>query len=523
MTAPEESSGYDEMYGCFMDGELLLTMYQTEGRALRHDDQPVQELTRQIMTSLGGPEPQLVARDWSMHDPVEHLTLRLRLRDSGGRPPSDGHVKQAADTINRRVDQLKHPDGVNLLSATPNWLIRSAPFAPIDGPATLPAAAPAGRWSFTVPDGGSWPPADVAEQGQNSASTRGMAGAPDPRIVVAVLDTWPGEQRLEDAPASYPDNTLVIELADLARRELLVNVEPCTPPDDVPERLSHAAADHGLFLAGIIHSVAPHAELHLLHVLNDNGHGRADLMLEGLDYCLGLARSGRRVVVNLSLDVMIPRANELPDYWFGPSDGASTSQPDEQDSILEMLDRGSRWRIERLLDAGAVVIAAAGNDSLGRFPRLPPSAPATYPGTLCVVATDRAGKIASYSNGPNTLPGGSSIATFGGQGVASASGAVVPAGADPRDGVVGAYIWPGVLKGGSNRSGWVYWSGTSFATAVISGVAANVLARNELEFQANPHTARFASQQVVERLVGMAQPVRDPSLVCPYIHVSQQP
>jgi len=33
-------------------------------------------------------------------------------------------------------------------------------------------------------------------------------------------------------------------------------------------------ADHGLFVAGIIHSIAPQASLHLIRVLNDFGWAR---------------------------------------------------------------------------------------------------------------------------------------------------------------------------------------------------------------------------------------------------------
>ncbi len=64
---------------------------------------------------------------------------------------------------------------------------------------------------------------------------------------------------------------------------------------------------------------------------------------------------------------------------------------------------------------------------------------------------------------------GDHVATFG--------GGVNPATDEPEDGVIGVYTlstFPQVRRSGKkpleNRSGWASWSGTSFATAIASGL-----------------------------------------------------
>jgi subtilisin family serine protease len=78
--------------------------------------------------------------------------------------------------------------------------------------------------------------------------------------------------------------------------------------------------------------------------------------------------------------------------------------------------------------------------------------------------------------------------------------------------------------GSPNTAGWVYWSGTSFATPVISGIAANVLAKNELARKADPTVPRSTPRQVLTSILDMAEPPThtDPNLGCPYVAVTLQ-
>jgi subtilisin family serine protease len=188
--------------------------------------------------------------------------------------------------------------------------------------------------------------------------------------------------------------------------------------------------------------------------------------------------------------------------------------------LVDLLALAVEHYIDLLLDADAVVIAAAGNDALayanaGHSDHLQPRIPADYDKVICVVAANREGKIAAYSNRADVPMKGNCIATWGGEGVVSTSPddagtVVVPSN---RDGVVGLFTRRGTVMNEENTSGWVYWSGTSFATPIISGLAAVLLGNDPL----------LTQRTVMARLYDMAQPaaVTDPALGCPYIRVSQ--
>ncbi len=378
------------------------------------------------------------------------------------------------------------------------------------GPATIPSPAPSGAWRFVLPPAGAW-----------------SDGATDSGVTVAVLDTWPDLRGVANDPSFQR-----LEESNEALRSFMqdvragrVKTDAFAGPTDLARYPSNADSDHGLFVAGIVNSIAPHADLHILHVLDDRGYGRAELILEALDYCAKtLAAEWRRLVVNLSLFFLIAPDDAPP----GTEAGAESSR---------RLASQIKESIDRLIAAGAVVVAAAGNDALDyevaqdlKAPlHVDPRLPADLDGVICVVATDRDGKIAAYSNHADTRKH-NSVATWGGQGEldrqASKPGqhpvVVVPEAADgeQRDGVAGLYALHTVQTadgrgpGERNETGWVYWSGTSFATPIISAIAANLLARDPA----------LSPPQVLEGLAGMAEPPGHGAaqLGCPYIKVSQQ-
>ena len=245
------------------------------------------------------------------------------------------------------------------------------------------------------------------------------------------------------------------------------------------------------------------------------------------------ARQGRRVVVNLSLYLLIPPGDELWRRWFGPYERILGTDPAAMAGLLDSLDAAVGTAIALLLDAGAVVVAAAGNDALiyGYPPQ--PRLPADYPGVLCVVATDTHGRRAAYSNEGDIPAMGNCVAAYGGQGEmvdrmvgATPEGkiAIVPPGADPRDGMVGVFCSHHFKTADGpqpNTSGWAYWSGTSFATPLVSALAATILAQNELDRQSNPGIARLTPGAVVQHIVGMGTPPSDATLFCPYLPFTQ--
>ncbi len=127
-----------------------------------------------------------------------------------------------------------------------------------------------------------------------------------------------------------------------------------------------------------------------------------------------------------------------------------------------------------------LLVAAVGNDSATRVAvgqaRLGPRLPARYDAVLGVAAVRSEASVAARSsNAADPLDLGADVAAFGGD---------VDRRGEPDDGVIGVYSNPRLpadREGQAvfprlNRTGWARWSGTSFSTAFISGLAANVWA-----------------------------------------------
>src|SRR5262249_10904484 len=144
---------------------------------------------------------------------------------------------------------------------------------------------------------------------------------------------------------------------------------------------------------------------------------------------------------------------------------------------VDMLQAGLGELARYLSLNNCLVVAAAGNDSHQGDPRLDPRLPARFDSVLGVAATVGGDppEAAPYSNLGDDLVLGDHVSTFGGD----------PSGLEPRNGVIGVYSgeFPAPEPTGKkkkkkaqapeNETGWAYWSGTSFATGIISGIAAN--------------------------------------------------
>jgi len=328
---------------------------------------------------------------------------------------------------------------------------------------------------------------------------------PRGEVVVAVLDTCPTQDALDQAAQRFPDNQLLQEVD----KDVRMDSPSSTPPDfaahlagclprlqwDMQSGIVHdhpdefAMPDHGLFVTGIVHDVlAGRGRVHLMRVLDDFGVGDLFTMthvLAALPELFLRPDPDRRLVVNLSLGIDLPIPARLLDRWLPNTAGNVKTLRDHGPDVAELLDRlhaNLQDVIQSLTEHGVLVVAASGNDALrldvdpGDPP--PPRFPARYDDVLGVAATRRdLSSAANYSNRGELAapiwPG--DVSTFGGE-VVPAAAPNQPATTDPADSIVGIFSSPSLPGGTANTSGWVRWSGTSFSTPLVAAVAARLWA-----------------------------------------------
>ncbi len=130
-------------------------------------------------------------------------------------------------------------------------------------------------------------------------------------IDIAILDTAPSAHALVAAPKEWPDHPAI---KTLLGPEGKLHLYPA--PYDETLRLGNTSlndhdyimTDHGLFIAGIIHSIAPKAEIHLIEVLNQYGVGDLSSFVRGLEVALNdLYNPERKLVINCSWMLEFPR------------------------------------------------------------------------------------------------------------------------------------------------------------------------------------------------------------------------
>ncbi|GCE17174.1 S8 family serine peptidase [Dictyobacter kobayashii] len=248
-------------------------------------------------------------------------------------------------------------------------------------------------------------------------------------VTVVVLDTAQHPDRIRSA-ATRPElrrNWLLQRVVeDMRMEDGSFGVEYDRYPVTNDVRTGHDAAqnnryylmpDHGLFIAGIIRDLAPRARIRLVRALND--FGGSDLynlfaILTDLEHEL-VSGTIRRLVINLSMTIM-PDILRLPYLWFQDRQWP-TAQLLGAQNVLSSLEEGLRLLFASLAAHGALIVAAAGNDSYQAFqkalPPRPPRAPARYPSTLSVTSVNGNFLPSQFANAANLPAESSGVATFG--------------------------------------------------------------------------------------------------------------
>jgi hypothetical protein len=329
-------------------------------------------------------------------------------------------------------------------------------------------------------------------------------------VEVAILDTVPSTRALDTAAQRWPRHQLLNRLCDpavLSREYAGGDPRWQLPPTgaDGVQLYGHGypMADHGLFVAGIVHSIAPHARLRLIEVLNERGVGYVDALAYTLRR-LGDERAARPdappLVINCSLTIVAPLAGQLtPD----PATDDELEQvesiiggeriagrnpteltPDEQALLaeLDLLGQALEWIFMAAANWNVLVVAAAGNDgpparrALAQHEARCPAAFATVVG---IGALDEAGNSTAYSNKADRQPL-QGLATFGGGEEPLDAASPRPHRAAAGHALLGVYTGSFYNGAGrrrrTNRNGWAWWAGTSFAAPIISGLLAQLVA-----------------------------------------------
>jgi hypothetical protein len=393
-----------------------------------------------------------------------------------GAPTNPTGLLDIVDKLNKQSsrnvgDQQASVTGLTIYGASPNWLTSVASQSGgTGGPGGKPSPYYGNRKNAPYY-------LDIITNLKNKKIYGDGEG-----VDVAILDTAPCAQDLVAAYKEWPDHPLIatllgpngkLHLYPATYNELLRLT--CTSLNDHDYKMT----DHGLFIAGIIHSIVPKAEIHLIEVLNQYGVGDFTSFAQGLlKVWTEIFKPDRLGVVNCSFTFESPRHNNHCRHM------GQTGDPDAEfeQAVREFSksDQATQLTLEflfnQLYGLGKQAIAAAGNDARDRdTERTPARYPAAlksvkgvgaFPKSLEKLPTGkyRPSVFSNLSESPNkkgvVIRG---IGTLGGE-------------EGEGKGVLGLYL--GEFPGGwENDSKWAWWAGTSFAAPILTGTVASILSR----------------------------------------------
>lgn len=416
----------------------------------------------------------------------DEVIRQYKIEASGDPPPVRASVEFVTCLINAYADQQKVK-----VSADPNYAVTPAGWHGGGSPWTQNGvwAQPGGglgtsdikgflnQWAFDEKSG----IALFDGSGKRSTPAQGKG------VVIGVFDTSPLTEN--EVPKSLFASVFGESLTgqESGQGQLHVhdaqpqNMPDCPGRDRTMPRLVRETYDlssHGLFVASLAHAVAPQSDIYLVRVLEDDACGDLATILRGLDWFQTqmTQQAGQpldKTVVNLSLGL------NRPDAAVAESLGLPS------DPVVRTLQA----KIQDMINQGVTVVAAAGNDSFDQPGAGEAEIPARDEGVIGVAASTAGGVRGCFSNagkiaapggdgvGPDLLPSDKRVDAEGmplcdvpGQIPAAAGQPPVPS--DPwvceRDGtacVVGL-VWR------NGKPAFSYWVGTSFATPMVSGLAA---------------------------------------------------
>lgn len=251
------------------------------------------------------------------------------------------------------------------------------------------------------------------------------------------------------------------------------------------------ARDHGLFVASLVHAVAPSSTIHLYRVLNDSNRGDSFMLIQELGKMMnermrigeqnGLEKKLCGTVINLSLGVHVENRDGEPNLYLP--------------CLFFLLKCAD--------DHGAIIVAASGNDSAQQPIQKPPQAPASFDFVIGVGASNYQGGYSCFSNKGNVLaPGGDNEPSC-----ESIPYAELDDVTKRRTSVIG------YVKETSPETEYAYWKGSSFAAPLVSGLAALLIEKTEC----NPESVK----NIIRTAVGNSPTMPGIQSAQPVINVAE--
>jgi hypothetical protein len=374
--------------------------------------------------------------------------------------------------------------------ADPNYLIAadsaSTPvvlFSPYHGgespfgqPAPSPPDSYKTQWAFGAKPGGVNLPA---------------AGVCKDPTKVFVFDSWPQKDYGLFSPVSF-----------------YVPPSSTTPPSP-----AGCTGNHGLFVSDLVKQAAPAASIDLYPVLDACGEGPLSNLNWALIKLLSqLPLNGSQPsVLNLSLGVQ----------QATPPCFSESQQKILADKRCPRAWEDSKWPLVGVLDLcvfdlllhlyrerGGVIVAAAGNGSFKAPDKPEPmQLPAAYDQVIGVVGNNKEGKRSCFSNLWKRSNSDFWVSAPAGEGNGDIPPNCDPAAIhcannpDPNC----PYALVGKIYGDQSAPQYAYWAGTSFATPLVSGLAACALASCGTDCK-GPNPAKIPTDEVLARLQCGATP-----------------
>ncbi len=294
-----------------------------------------------------------------------------------------------------------------------------------------------------------WQPAPEKQFAQQWAftSTYGIgplpqAGGRGTRVII--FDTYPAPDGKDDAP--WRDEATAVCVSPLTG----IFFTPDVLNSDRESKFG--VSNHGLFIASLVKAVAPETEVELVQILDKFGTGDAATLIYSLFQVV------HREIVDRQRD-------SLQGILFNLSLGLVNRV--YQDERAEAL----RKVIQLIHGLGGVVVVAAGNGSCGASVARPAQIPADMPETISVGASDYCGRRIPFSNRGDVLAPGGGSGPIGEALLAH----IGKKGGDAR-------AFPEAVLGQIRRENgelsYGLAAGTSFSTALVSGMAALLLGQD---------------------------------------------